>query len=86
MKKHLLSSRLLLLFTALISVSIITSCSILKSPSSYPRANENQTFEINSVPEGAKVIYEGKVLGTTPCLVTLPLNINYDNSAYKAPT
>lgn len=85
MKKHLLSSRLLLLFTTLISMSIITSCSILKSPSNYPHANETQTFEINSVPEGAKVIYEGKVLGTTPCLVTLPLNINYDNSAYKAP-
>lgn len=85
MKKHLLSSRLLLLFTTFISVSVITSCSILKLPSSYPHATKTQTFEINSMPEGAKVIYEGKVLGTTPCLVTLPLNINYDNSAYKAP-
>lgn len=83
MKKHLLRSCLLLFVVVCLSAAMM-SC-IVTSVDSLPHAIESQMFEFNSVPSGATVLYEGKTIGTTPCEATLPLNINYDNSAYKAP-
>lgn len=72
-------SKLSALTTSLIVLlGLFTGCKSVDI-TKYPHAPETQVFELNSVPQGASVVYDGKVVGTTPCKVELPLNYQFEN-------
>ena len=60
----------------MVVVALCSSCKPLDLSKKYPQAKSSQIFEINSSPEGATVIYDGKKIGVTPCEVELPLPVN----------
>lgn len=60
----------------MVVVALCSSCKPLDLSKIYPHAKSSQIFEINSSPEGAIVIYDGKKIGVTPCEVELPLPYN----------
>ncbi len=60
----------------MVVVALCSSCKPLDLSKTYPHAKSSQIFEINSSPEGATVIYDGKKIGVTPCEVELPLPYN----------
>lgn len=65
-----------LLPVLMVVVALCSSCKPLDLSKKYPHAKSSQIFEINSSPEGATVIYDGKKIGVTPCEVELPLPYN----------
>lgn len=76
-----------LLPVLMVVVALCSSCKPLDLSKKYPHAKSSQIFEINSSPEGATVIYDGKKIGVTPCEVELPLPYNisdvYSDSGNK---
>lgn len=63
----------------MVLLGLLTGCKTIDI-TKYPHAPETQTFELNSVPQGASVVYDGKIVGTTPCKVELPLNYQFENA------
>lgn len=73
-----------LLPVLMVVVALCSSCKPFDLSKAYPHAKSSQIFEINSIPEGATVIYDGKKIGVTPCEVELPLPYNItDNKGNK---
>lgn len=74
-----------LLPVLMVVVALCSSCKPLDLSKKFPHAKSSQIFEINSSPEGATVIYDGKKIGVTPCEVELPLPYNItDNKGNKS--
>ena len=72
-----------LLPVLMVVVALCSSCKPLDL-SKFPHAQSSQIFEINSNPQGATVIYDGKKIGVTPCEIelSLPYNIPVVNNLY----
>lgn len=72
------------LLSLLLCAAMLSSCGASKSTqvdllSSYIVAPQTKTINFQSNPSGAQVIYNGQVLGVTPCTVQVPLNYQWPN-------
>lgn len=76
------------LLSLLLCAAMLLSCGASKStgvdPSSYIVAPQTKAIHFQSNPSGAQVIYNGQVLGVTPCTVQVPLNYQWATLDYVA--
>lgn len=76
------------LLSLLLCAAMLFSCGASKStrvdPSSYIVAPQTRAINFQSNPSGAQVIYNGQVLGVTPCTVQVPLNYQWPTFDYAA--
>ena len=77
------------LLSLLLCAAILLSCGVSQSTqvedrSSYIVAPQTKAINFQSNPSGAQVIYNGQVLGVTPCTVQVPLNYQWPTFDYIA--